>query len=193
FKTCRVVLLIIAGACLPANAQEHNGEAPTIRDLDFLIGVWEIENKVYYHYEPDRLLFVEKGRQECRYDLLLDEEPQYITCEGQWRVDQDDRQRYRETRTSISYNRFMGAFEQIGVYSNWPSHGANRVTFDSETRVMFLEGELEVQDNVIERLQDKRTYNEDLTAYDVVNVANFSNLPITQFNRVYEGKGRKVE
>ncbi|MEO1135718.1 MAG: hypothetical protein AAFW68_03780, partial [Pseudomonadota bacterium] len=100
-------------------AQDESGDrAPVIQDLDFLIGTWDIENSVYYHYEPDRLLFVESGTLTCRYDLLLNDEPQYITCEGKWRIDQEDRQRYRETRTSIRYNRFLGEFEQIGIYSN---------------------------------------------------------------------------
>ena len=189
-------VLVIAAASLmisaTALAAEEKELAPTIQDLSFLIGEWEIESHIYYHDEPDRLLFVENGKKTCAYDLRLNEKPMYITCNGQWTVENDNRKRYRETRDSIRYNRFFGGFEEIGVYSNWPAHGANRMRFDKETRTLVIEGELELPDGVIERLQTTIVYNETFDAYEARNVANFSYLPVTQFNRVFTETGRKV-
>lgn len=191
----RIVCIAASAALLnsfSARAEDKVAAPPSIRDLIFMIGEWEIENRIYDHYESDKLLFVETGRKECSHDLSLNDEPQYIACATKWRVDHEGRKRDRETRDFYRYNRFLESIEEIGVYSNWPSHGANRVTFDPVARTLILEGELLLSGGVIERLQTTITYNEDFTAYESRNVANFSDLPVTQFNRVFTGKGRKV-
>lgn len=189
-----VVSVLLAGFGA-ANAQETENTTPNIKDLDFLIGNWEIQNRLYYHHEPDRLLFVEHGKMTCEYDLKLNGEHQYILCRGDWVVVEGSQQvgRERQTLDAISYNRFLGTLEEIGVYSNWPSHGANRLRLDPEARTLTAEGELLLANNVTERLQTVFSYNEDYTEYTSRNVANFSDLPITQFNRVFEGQARKVQ
>ncbi|NQY96388.1 MAG: hypothetical protein HRT82_04445 [Henriciella sp.] len=188
--------LLLIGFCLSplaATAQDAEKPVPSIQDLDFMIGEWEIENTIYYHHEPDRLLFVEQGTKTCEYDLSLNGENRYILCRGEWTVTEGSQQvgRRRETLTAISYNRFLGSLEEIGVYSNWPSHGANRVSLDAESSTVTIEGELMLANHIVERLQTVLSYNDDFTAYTSINVANFSDLPITQFNRVFEGQGKK--
>lgn len=177
----------------PVSAEE-NQPAPEITDLDFLIGEWDIENRLYYHAQPERLLFVEKGRMQCSYDLPLNGKNKYILCRANWEVTEGSQQvgRTRQTLEAISYNRFARSFEEIGVYSNWPSHGANRLRHDPDKHVVVLEGTLMLKDHVVERLQTTIFYNEDYTEYSSRNVANFSNMPVTQFNRVFEGRGRKL-
>jgi|GEM_PF-3324499 len=187
------VVVALVG-CGVSFAQDTEEPTPTIEDLDFLIGDWEIVNHLYYHHEPDRLLFVEHGKMSCDYDLKLNNEYRYIVCRGDWVVVEGSQQvgRKRQTMDAISYNRFLGTLEEIGVYSNWPSHGANRLRLDPEARTVTAEGELLLANNVTERLQTVYSYNEDYTAYTSRNVANFSDLPITQFNRVFEGRATKV-
>ncbi len=187
-------LTALVATASPLNATD-NEKVPTITDLDFMIGEWEIENRLYYHHEPDRLLFVERGNMVCDYDLLLNGENKYIVCRGNWTVIEGTQQvgRTRQTLDAISYNRFLGAFEEIGVYSNWPSHGANKLQFDPDRRTVTIEGELMLSNNIVERLQTTITYNDDYSAYTSRNVANFSDLPITQFNRVFEGRAEKVK
>ena len=189
--------MLLAAVCLfpiSATAQDAEDPMPSIQDLDFMIGEWEIENTVYYHYESDRVLFVERGVKTCEYDLKLNDENRYIICRGDWTVTEGSQQvgRTRQTMTAISYNRFLGSFEEIGVYSNWPSHGANRFSLDPNSRTVTIEGELMLANHVVERLQTTLAYDEDYASYTSLNVANFSDLPITQFNRVFEGHGRKV-
>jgi len=164
---------------------------PKVQDLDFLIGSWEITFEIYDTHDPSKgVLFSEKGRQQCYYDLPQNGEHRFITCKGEVT---NSNGRNRTFQESFRYSRFTKSFERVGIFSNWPSTAQELVTYDSIARKLILKGELPVQNNMLERYEDVYTFNEGYTQYTRRNVANFSDMPITLFNLTLTGTGNKIK
>ncbi len=177
-------------------AQNSDSENPTVQRLDFLIGTWEIDFRIYDTHDPKASLplFTETGTQTCEYDLSYRGVPQFIICKGQMICDSGRLEgRTRSFQEAIRYGRFENSYERIGLYSNWPATGLELLTYDSINSKMVIEGELKVQDNMLERYQDVYQFNDDYTYYDRRNVANFSDMSITEYNLTLTGTGRKVK
>lgn len=182
----------VAGALFtsaPASAEKQQQPAPSISDLEFLLGDWDITFEIFDTHNPgSQAIFTEKGHQSCRYDLEFNAAPVFISCKGEVT---SDRGRTRSFQESIRYNRFLGAFERIGMYSNWPSHGVEKVYFHPEDRELELRGELTVGDGVVERYEDIYVFSEDFASYTRRNVANFSDMRANEFNLTLTGTGQK--
>ena len=173
---------------------------PTVQKLDFLTGTWEIQFEIYDTHAPDsEPIFTEKGTQTCGYELKLNEVPMFLTCRGVLVIDSTDQQRSkhlgrkREFVETIRYGRFENSFERIGLYSNWPATGLETLHYDSTKRFMTIRGELRVQNNMLERYVDTYQFNEDFTYAERVNVANFSDMPLTTYNLTLKATYRKLK
>ncbi len=179
----------------PVIAADQSTE-PKIEDLNFLLGTWEITFEIYDTHQPERgVLFTEVGTQHCEADLLHRGAPAFITCTGKVTATEDSQVlagRTREFRESIRFNRFIGALERIGQFSNWPTHSEEVVLFHPAKRTIEFKGELVVQDSLLERYEDIYQFNENYTAYERTNVANFSDMPVTVFNLTLKGTGKKI-
>ena len=167
---------------------------PTVQDLDFMIGTWEITFKFYDTHAPEKgVIFTEKGTQKCEYDLDLNGVPMFITCKGELSCDSGKiKGRTRTIQESIRYGPFVNAFERIGLYSNWPGTGLETFQYEPNSHEIVIKGELAVQKGMLERYEDVYQFNEDFSYFERKNVANFSDMPITKFNLTLEGTGRKV-
>ena len=173
---------------------------PKVQDLDFLTGKWEIKFEIYDTHEPDsEPIFTEKGSQVCGYELKLNEVPMFLTCKGELVIDHTDEKRSRhlgrkrEIMETIRYGRFERNFERIGLYSNWPATGLEVLSYDSASRQLTIRGQLNVQGNMLERYIDTYQFNEDYTEAERTNIANFSDMPFTEYNLTLKGYYRKLE
>ncbi|MEK6153832.1 hypothetical protein WIW50_11255 [Flavobacteriaceae bacterium 3-367] len=189
-------LLFLFFGSLYSTAQEKPPSKPSVQDLDFLIGTWQISFSFYDTHKPERgVIFTETGTQECRYDMELNGVPMFITCEGEVTVDSGVfKGRTRSFREAIRYSSFIKkAFERIGLYSNWPATALETLSYNFEARTLEIRGELDVQKGLLERYEDIYRFNANYTEYTRTNVANFSDMPITEFNLTVEGQGAKLE
>ncbi len=190
-----IVLFITILTSLQALAQDTPETRPTVQDLDFYIGTWEISFQIFDTHNPNQeALFTEKGTQICEYDLSYRGVPQFIICKGELVCDSG---RYvgrtRSFQEAIRYGRFENSYERVGIYSNWPATGQELLWYDSAEARFVIKGELKVQDHMLERYEDVYQFNEDYTTYTRSNVANFSDMPITEYNLTLTGTGRKVK
>ena len=186
----RIILLLIP----LFSAVVHSQNEPSIEDLDFLIGTWEVEFDWYDTYKPgSKPEFSEKGTMVCSYDLDYRGTKKFIFC--RYSLDTYEgrlKGRYRETLEVIQWSKISNSFEKTGVYSNWPSTGIMTFTFNPSKRAIYLEGKLGVQEGMLERFAETCQFNEDYTAFERRNVANFSDMPITEFNLTMTSKGKKA-
>jgi len=172
---------------------------PTVQDLDFLTGKWEIVFEIYDTHNPNtKPVFIEKGWQDCKYEMKLNGVPMFLTCKGQLVIDSTDEDnvrglgRAREIIETIRYGRFSNSFERIGLYSNWPATGQEILKYDSLQRKIMIRGTLDVQDNMLERYIDTIQFNEDFTMAERTNIANFSDMPISEYNLTLKATYKKV-
>ncbi len=168
---------------------------PTVQDLDFMIGKWEINFEWYDTHDTTRgMYFTEEGFQICEYDLELNGKPMFIICRGELVGRGGNFEgRKREIQAAIRYGRFENSFERIGIYSNWPATGLELLKYDSTNRQFVIRGQLNVQRNMLERYVDVYQFSEDYTSFERTNIANFSDMPLTEYNLTMKGTGRKVE
>ncbi len=173
-------------------AQDENKQKPSVQDLDFLIGTWDLDFKFYDTHKPEiGVWFTEKGAMVCEYGMLKDGVPKYIICSGQLKCDSGRfKDRQREFKTFIRYGNFVNGFERIGLYSNWPGTAKELLFYRSEKRIIEIKGELTVVEG-IERYEDIYYFNEDYTSYTRINKANFPDMPVTQFNITHESTAKK--
>ena len=194
--SCIAAGLLLILLLAPSVSSAETGSRPTIKDLDFLLGDWDITLEIYDTHDPERgLLIIEKGTQSCKPELEERGEPQFITCVGEVTAAADSPYqagRTREFREAISYNRFLGSFERIGQFSNWPSHSQEILQYHAASRTIEIKGQLPVQDGMMERYEDIYTFSEDFTSYERVNKANFSDMPVTVFNITLKGTGTRI-
>jgi hypothetical protein len=190
----KLLLLSLCLISISSIAQSPNPTQPplpNVQELDFLTGTWDISFEIYDTHHPESgILFTEKGQQVCYYDLPQNGVPKFITCKGEVT---SSKGRVRTFSESIRYGRFSKAFERTGIFSNWPATSKEFLFYDSISRKMTLEGELEVEHNMIERYEDIYSFSPDFSSYTRRNVANFSNMPITQFNITLLGTGTKLK
>ncbi len=193
-KTC-TYLFIVLTALFSTLSHAQDQQRPTVQDLDFLIGKWEISFNWYDTHQPGSLpYFREKGWQICEYDLELNGTPKFIICKGELEIDSGKYLgRKREILESIRYGRFENSFERIGLYSNWPATGLEILEYDSSKSQFIIRGQLNVQKNMLERYVDVYQFNEDYTAFERTNIANFSDMPSTEYNLTMKGTGKKIK
>ena len=175
----------------PFGHTQESSAPPTIQDLDFLVGTWEITFDIFDTHAPGNdPLFSEAGTQICAYDLVHNQTPTFITCRGEVT---SNRGRTRSFQESIHYNQFINAFERIGIFSNWPEHAVETVYFHPGNQSLELRGILNVEDGMVERYEDIYSFDKTYTSYSRRNVANFSDMPVTEFNLTLTGTGRKLD
>ncbi|MEQ8627559.1 hypothetical protein [Ekhidna sp.] len=174
-------------------------DSPSVQDLDFFTGKWEVTLEIYDTHNPNTdPIFVEKGYQVSEYELNYKGIPMFVTTRGYLEIVEADEKRKhlmgrtREFQESIRYGKFESSFERIGLYSNWPATGIETMTYDSTSRMFIIRGNLNVQNNMLERYVDTYSFNEDYTYFERTNIANFSDMPITEYNLTLKGTGRKV-
>jgi len=194
-KFSTLYTLVLVFLTLSAFSQKVKKTNPTVQDLDFLIGKWEITFKIYDTHNPDSApVFTEKGWQICEYDMDLNGTPMFIICKGELKIDSGRNiGRTREIQESIRYSRFEKSFERIGIYSNWPATGLEILKYDSTKAKFIIQGQLNVQNNMLERYMDTYQFNKDYSYFDRTNIANFSDMPITVYNLTLKGTGRKMK
>ena len=187
-KTISVISLLLSTLFV----QSQNKH--TIKDLDFLIGTWEVEFDWYDTHKPgSKPEFSEKGTMVCSYDLDYRGTKKFIFCRSSLDTNEGRlKGRYRETLAVIQWSKFSNSFEKTGVFSNWPSTGIMTFTFNPLKRTFYLEGKLGVQDGMIERFAETYQFNKDYTEFERRNVANFSDMPITEYNLTMTCKGKKI-
>ncbi len=186
--TLTALLIFFCSSLTGQNAAERSAK---LNELNFLIGTWDLTFEWYDTHQPDsEVIFVEKGQQTCEYDFYQNGMPMFITCRGELK---SDRGRTRTIQESIRYGKFVQTFERTGLYSNWPATGNEVLYFDPTSRNITIYGELDVQNNMLERYEDVYQFNEDYSYFDRKNIANFSDMPITEFNLTMKGTGRKIK
>lgn len=193
------LFLAIMLVSLFLNAQEK-GEFPTVQNLDFFTGRWEITLEIYDTHKPNTdPIFIERGYQLTEYDLSYKGIPMFLTTKGYLEIVETDEKRKhlmgrtREFQESIRYGKFENSFERVGLYSNWPATGIETLVYDSISKMFIIRGQLNVQNNMLERYVDTYQFNDDYTYYDRTNIANFSDMPISEYNLTVRGTGRKVK
>ncbi|MDX1460950.1 MAG: hypothetical protein R3348_07830, partial [Xanthomonadales bacterium] len=138
------IFFVTVGLFLGSTVLADEASPPSISELDFLLGTWEISFEIHDTHNPDRgVIIIEKGTQTCEKDLLYRGEPIFITCVGRVTATEDSpiaAGRTREFREAIRYNRFLGAFERIGQFSNWPAHAEEIVFYHPDTHSLELRG-----------------------------------------------------
>lgn len=186
------VLLLVTGI---VHSQTETKKNPTIQDLDFLIGTWEVQFDWYDTHQPgSEPVFSEKGTMVCSFDLDYRGTKKFIFCRSS--LDTYDgrlKGRHRETLEVIQWSRFSNAFERTGVYSNWPATGIETFTFNPKDRTFYLEGKLGVQDGMTENYAEVYQFDESYTTFQRRNVANFSDMPITEYNLTMTSTGNKIK
>ncbi len=175
------------------HAQSKDESKPSVQDLDFLIGTWDVSLKWYDTYNPgSEPAFTETGTMTCTYDLNYRGTNKIISCRSELYTDSGRlKGRDREVLELIRWSRFSNAYERTGIYSNWPATGIEKFQFDREARIFNIEGELGVQDGMLERYSETYQFNEDYNTFSRRNIANFSDMPITEYNLTMTGTGVK--
>ncbi|HXV73653.1 MAG TPA: hypothetical protein VD713_02885, partial [Sphingomonadales bacterium] len=79
------ILLTLASALVlaafSAHAQETPAPKPTVQDLEFLLGEWDIRTEFYDPYKPEEGIdFVETGTRSCRFDIEHKGVPMFVVC-----------------------------------------------------------------------------------------------------------------
>ncbi len=164
---------------------------PKITDFEFLIGTWEITFDFYDPHKPERgVVFQETGTQECYYDLVLDGIPTYITCKGEVVSSKGRKRTFQE---SIRYSRFEGRFIRVGLFSNWPATSQETLSFFPADRKFTIKGRLPYPRNRTELYQDIYLFNESYDTYEREHIANYPEMPLTEFNLALKGTGKKIK
>lgn len=170
----------------------QDSRQPVVQDLEFLIGTWELSFEHFDTHKPERgVISTETGKQVCEYDLTLNDKPMFITCKGELKNNKTGR--IRTFQESIRYGSFVQSFERIGLFSNWPATSQELLSYDAEKRKIEIKGQLNVQDGMLERYEDIFIFNEDFSAYERKNIANFSDMPITLFNPTFNSTAKKIK
>jgi hypothetical protein len=119
-------------ASIPCFAQEKS-----IKDLDFLIGVWEVEE-----HHPNG--WWEKGTRTVSYilnDKYLKMETIAVSSEGKERAYQ----------FLINYNKVNKQFEMVSIYSNWPMKLRDILEWDNSEKKLTVIGVASVDDNSVRK------------------------------------------
>ena len=189
--------ILVAALCLTVGltsvglTQEEGSEPkPTIQDLDFLVGTWEVSFDFYNPREPgSEPRFFETGVVTCSYDMEFNGVAKFIVCEGKMDGSNGWKRTFKEY---TEFNSLKDSFERIAIYSNWPGMARDLVIFDSEKKVLDVRGTLDVEDHIVERYQDYYNFNDDFSAYERVVHTNFSDMPVNEYNLVFKSTAKKL-
>lgn len=177
-----------------ALSQKSQKVKPTVNDLKFLIGEWEITFDFYDTHHPEKgIWFTEEGTMKCEFDMFYNGKPRFITCKGKVKSNSGRfKGREREFRESIRYGNFVSGFERVGIYSNWPGTAEELLFYYPEDRKIEIKGQLRVREG-LERYEDVYQFNEDYTSFTRRNVANFPDMPVPLYNLTLTGTGKKIK
>jgi len=185
----KAVLAGLAVLLAPAAAlAQSENEGPQTTDLGFLVGTWNISGYHYNVSNPDAEATPESGTKVCKYTLEVDGAPSYITCINNSVYGEDSKSSYIEY---INYNQFAGGFEKTNFFDGWPVKVIEKVSYDEETRVVEIQGRVEVE-NKIDSYVEYWRFNEDYSAFDREAWINLSSLPMTEYRLIVKGQGVKA-
>ena len=133
-----LALFTVISFAISTSAQE-----PTIKDLDGIIGSWEVEEVGFSgtNQEP-----AEQGTRTCSY-ILLDT---YILCETRSRFLKTGKE--RAYQFLINYNGLDKRFELVSIYSNWGRKNFDAITIQSNPKRWDLRGTPRVENGIERRV-----------------------------------------
>lgn len=99
----------------------------SIKDLDFLIGSWKIEETIYPGTEKE---YQEKGIRICEYYL----KGSFIKCESETVVQKNGHKRYYSY--VINYDKKENCFRATNFAHDFPLHGQFKWLLDKENKVI---------------------------------------------------------
>ena len=187
--------LVLTFITYTAFSQTKEAINKSITDLDFLIGKWEVQFDWYDTTNPGSgPEFSEKGTMMCSYELEYRGIKKFIFCKSCLETYSGRlKGRTRETLEIIQWSKISNSFERTGVYSNWPSTGIEAFQFNPEKHTFYLEGQLGLERGERERYVEHYKFNEDYSEFTRRNIANFSSMPITEYNLTMTGKAKKLD
>lgn len=164
------------------------GDDPKTADLGFLVGTWIISGEHYNVLKPDSAGTPETGTKACQYALEEDGVPAYITCANESVYGESQKASYIEY---INYNPYAGGYEKTNFFGGWPVKVIEKVSYDKDTRVVEIQGRVEV-DNKIDSYVEYWRFNDDFSAFEREAWFNPSSLPMTEFRLILKGRGVKA-
>ncbi|MEM9647432.1 MAG: hypothetical protein AAF969_03055 [Bacteroidota bacterium] len=97
----------------------------SIKDLDFLIGSWEVEETIYPGTEKE---YQEIGKRTCEYYL----NGQFIKCESETVVQKNGHKRYYSY--VINYDKKEACFRATNLAHDFPLHGQFKWFLDKDNQ-----------------------------------------------------------
>lgn len=105
----------------------QKASAQNIKDLDFLIGSWKVEETIYPGTERE---YKEKGIRTCSYYL----KDAFIKCESQTTVSTSGKERHYVY--FITWNHMDGFFHAINLAHDFPRPGIQQWYLDKEKKLI---------------------------------------------------------
>jgi hypothetical protein len=143
-----VLLTITLFGFLSVHAQNE----PGIKDLDFLIGKWEVRE------DNEEKGWWEKTVRTCEYAL----KDNYIRLES-FTIDSNGRE--REILWFINYNKNNQQFEMVSMFSNWYKTQFDILVWDQENRKLTIRNKPDSEDEYHERFGEI-VFSEDFLSYE---------------------------
>lgn len=130
-------ILAISTACMlavPSAFAQVEDNAPSIADLDFLIGAWEGQTTFFFPRDNDREPAHEEADRTCQYILANN----YIQCDST--MTRSDG-RSRSLRSHFNYDPEETAYQALYIYDNWAGHVTYHIRRGEEanTYVAFMD------------------------------------------------------
>lgn len=119
---CLILLPVLVGA---GWCRAEAPGTPGIRDLDFLIGRWHIDETILPGQARE---YRERGTRECRYELG----GAFIRCDSETTISTSGRK--REYAYLISYDEKGNCFWATALASDFPRHALHQWHLDLERR-----------------------------------------------------------
>ncbi|MCE7991127.1 MAG: DUF1579 family protein [Roseivirga sp.] len=114
---------------------QYDSEAQSIKDLDFLIGKWQLKEVVH---KGEANEYTERGIRECKY--ILDET--YIHCDSK----ATRKGKSRSYIMNINYNTKTKRFFMTDQFSDFDFRGNSEIILDSVGQELHLISPLDVDD-----------------------------------------------
>ncbi len=189
YRYCLAILVTLFSTTLLA--QKPINKEPTIQDLEFLIGKWEINFDLYNTKKPEKgIVSRESGFQICEYALSTNDVPMFIICTGEVT---NEKGRTRSFQESIRYSQFSQSFERYGLFSHWSSTSKELLVYEAEKRLIAINGSLGYSRGRTERYVDRIVFDESFKTYQREHKSNLSDMPGDIYNLGLKGQAKKVE
>lgn len=107
----------------------QKASAQNIKDLDFLIGTWQVEETIYPGTDKE---YQEKGTRTCSYYL----KEAFIKCESVTQVSTSGRERHYVY--FITWNERDGFFQAINLAHDFPRPGVFQWYLDKEKQLITM-------------------------------------------------------